>query len=283
MEWMLTVVNLLFTVVNMKRMKTEVGELAVYEHGSGPATFFWPSLYVDARSLDALVAELAGARRCIVVDGPGHGGSSGPTPGSDLFTCARAAIQILDELGVEQVDWVGNAWGGHVGVIAAVEFPQRISSLAAIGSPMQPLEPKTRFLSRLLLVMLALGLDDTVGGLLAKAMLSPSADESLRAQVRESVKRATNLSGAVRGISLGRPDLVPLLRRVSCPTLFVAGADDAMWSPSQAAEHAARLPHGRAETLPGAAHLGPLERPRELAALLGAHLSGRADSSRGAA
>lgn len=255
----------------MKRITTEVGELSVYESGSGPATFFWPSLYVDARSLESLVRELAGERRCIIVDGPGHGDSSGPRPMIDLFKCARAAMRVLDVQGVDRVDWVGNAWGGHVGVVAASEHPDRILSLAAIGSPMQPLSPKLRWLSRLLLVMLAAGLRGTVGSLLAKSMLSPTAERALHDHVRKAVKRTSSLGAVVRGISLGRPDLVPLLERVACPTLFVAGADDAMWPPPLAIEQAARLRRGRAVSLADAAHLAPLERPRELAALLHDH------------
>ncbi len=255
----------------MQSIDTEVGSLAVYEAGSGPASFLWPSLYVDHASLDPLVAELGRERRCIVVDGPGHGQSRGAAR-YDLAGCARAAMQILDHLGISEVDWVGNAWGGHVGVLAAVQFPRRIRTLAAIESPMQALEPKMRRLSRfVVLPMLALGMRGTLAGQLAKAMLSPSAPAGLHDHVRAAVKRATGLSTAVRCISLGRQDLLAELPRIACPTLFVAGADDAMWPPELAAKHAALIPDGRCERLAGAAHLGPLERPHEVKELLLAH------------
>jgi pimeloyl-ACP methyl ester carboxylesterase len=252
---------------------TVVGKLAVFDEGSGPATFFWPSLYLDHASFDDVVANLAQERRCIVVDGPGHGESPGPGHAYDLGACARAAVQVLDALGIQAVDWVGNAWGGHVGVVAATSFPDRVKSLAAFGAPMHPLSPKVRWQKRLLLAMLRVGLTGPVGGLLAKVMLSPSAAAQHHAHVRDSVRRAARagLAEAVRSISLGRPDLVPELARIRCPVLFVAGKDDAMWSPELAAAQARPIPLARCETLAGAAHLGPLERPTEATALLRGH------------
>lgn len=152
---------------------TEVGRLAVYDQGSGAATFLWHSLYVDHASLDGLVAEL-GDRRCLRVDGPGHGASPGPGRRYQLADCVRAAFQVLDALGVSEVDWVGNAWGGHVGVAAALAAPSRIKSLAVIGSPMEALPKKMRVETRLLLAMLSVGLGGTAANLLANVMLSRS-------------------------------------------------------------------------------------------------------------
>ena len=255
-------------------IRTEVGELAVFDDGEGAPTLFWPSLYLDHSSWDGVVSGLFRERRCIRIDGPGHGESPGAGHRYDLAACARAAFTVLDSLGVDRVDWVGNAWGGHVGVVAATSHPARVSSLVAIGSPMQPLTAKVRWQKRLLLVMLRLGMNDAVASLLSKAMLSPSAPQEHHAHVRAAVRKAPRLGEAVRSISIGRPDLVPELPRVQCPTLFVAGGDDLMWPPALAASQAARIPGARCETLAGAAHLGPLERPAETAALLRAHWAG---------
>jgi pimeloyl-ACP methyl ester carboxylesterase len=256
-----------------RKVHTEVGPLTVFETGSGPPTLFWPSLYVDHRSFDAVLAELGGDRRCIVVDGPGHGSSPGPNADYDMRACAAAGIAVLDALGVERADWVGNAWGGHVGVRAAIDFPERIASLTAIASPLQPLSTTMRLKTRLLLVMLRLGMVDRVGTLLAAAMLSPSASADLHDHVRRAVSDASRagLVRAIRSISLGRKDLTADLARVSCPTLVVAGADDVMYPPSAAAADAARIPGARCETLPGSAHLGPLEQPKAVVNLLRAH------------
>lgn len=118
--------------------------------------------------------------------------------------------------------------------------------------------------------MLRLGLARRVGPLVASAMLAKSAAPTHHRYVADCIDRAARvgLVEAMRSISLGRPDLVERLPRVACPTLFVAGSDDAMWPPALARAHAAKLPTGRAEALDGAAHLGPLERPEEVVRLL---------------
>jgi pimeloyl-ACP methyl ester carboxylesterase len=49
--------------------------------------------------------------------------------------CAAAAATVLDVLGISgPVDWVGNAWAGHVGVIFAPTSPARCRTLVT-GHP----------------------------------------------------------------------------------------------------------------------------------------------------
>src|SRR5437016_11483373 len=92
--------------------------LSTYSH--------WPRLSACERTL-------------VMVDGPGHG-SSGPPPATfTLEDCATAAIEVCDALGLETVDWVGNAWGGHVGILIGVRKPRRMRSLVTMAAPLTPL------------------------------------------------------------------------------------------------------------------------------------------------
>lgn len=80
-----------------------------------------------------------------MIDGPGHGPSRPP---GALFTgtaCARAAARVLEHLGItDPVDWVGCAWGGHVGLEIAADEPHRIRTLTIIGTPVQALSISER-------------------------------------------------------------------------------------------------------------------------------------------
>ena len=267
--------------MNEKRIATKLGTLAFYELGDGPATLLWPSLYVDHASLVPLANLLATSRRCILLDGPGHGRSDVPSARFTQDDCAAATLEVLDTLGIPQVDWIGNAWGGHVGIHAALTSPSRVRSLTVIGAPMQALEPHMPTKSRMALALMRLGAMGVVGGLIAKAMISPASDRAHHEYVRHCMRAAPKggIPLAVRSISLGRADLIPELPRITVPTLFIAGADDAMWPPTLAREQAALIPGARCETVRGAAHLVPLECPAETAALVTSFLAARATSA----
>lgn len=254
-------------------ISTSLGKLAVYELGSGPATLLWPSLYVDHQSLLPLANELARTRRCILLDGPGHGQSAVPDRRYTLWDCGRATEEVLDALGIPAVDWIGNAWGGHVGLCVAITSPARVRSLTVVGSPMEALPRSMRLQSRLGLGMMKLGARDFVGKLIAKAMISPASPAEHHEVVRRCIRESPGIALAVHSISLARPDFRPELSRVTVPTLFIAGGDDAMWKPEVATRDAALLPDGRCVTVPAAAHLAPLERPVETAAAITSFLA----------
>ncbi|HQR26936.1 MAG TPA: alpha/beta hydrolase [Nocardioides sp.] len=247
---------------------TVVGRLAVRVEGQGAPAVLWHSLFVDERSWRRVTAELAEVRRLVTITGPGHGESSDPGGRYDLRQCARAAAEVLDALGVaEPVDWVGNAWGGHVGIRFATAYPRRTRSLVTLGTPVQPLSAAERARTHaLLLAHRVLGpagfiLDGVVETMLAPA--TRASDPEAVALVRTSVTAADRrlLRNAVVSISLHREDLGALLPGVAVPTLMITGEQHGGWTPAQAAAAATRLPDGRVAVVPDAAYLVPLEQP----------------------
>ena len=98
------------------RIPTRVGSLAVRVRGEGPPAVLWHSLFVDDRSWQRVEDGLARDRRLVIITGPGHGASSDPGTATPWTTAPAAAGEVLAALDIrEPVDWVGNAWGGHVG------------------------------------------------------------------------------------------------------------------------------------------------------------------------
>jgi len=62
-----------------------------------------------------------------------------------MADCAAAALTILDTIGIARpVDWLGNAWGGHVGVFFAAGNPTACRSLITIATPLRVLSPPER-------------------------------------------------------------------------------------------------------------------------------------------
>lgn len=253
-------------------VETLVGRLAVRTRGEGPPAVLWHSLFVDDRSWGRVEEALAAERRLIVITGPGHGLSGGPGRRYTMTQCAAAAVAVLDELGVDgPVDWVGNAWGGHVGVIVAALRPARCRTLVTIGTPIQAYTRTERAQVTLLLVAYVLaGPTRYLADGLAETMLSPrtraedpAAVDLLRRSFVDADRRG--LANAVVSISLLRKDLSHLLPRIACPTLFITGADHPGWTPEQARAAAASLADGSVEVVPDAAYLVPLEAPQATA------------------
>ena len=58
-----------------------------------------------------------------------------------------------------------------------------------------------------------------------------------------------------------RPDSVPLLSQITCPTQIIVGELDQATPPSDAKFLAETIPEARLAIIPGAAHLANLEQP----------------------
>lgn len=243
---------------------TRLGALRVRMVGSGPPALLWHSLFVDSTTWRRVAEPLAGMRQLVLVDGPAHGGN-GPARGRfSLHDCPDVAIDVLDHLDIDEpVDWLGNAWGGHVGVMFAAAHPHRCRSLVAISAPVHPLTSAERRKIALLSVLYRLGGPAPVVKPLVNALLGPdtwSTDPEGAAIVADAFRRADRRSmyAAIRSLSLARPDLTSTLAQITTPTLLTTGVDDSMWTAANAESAVTHLRNGALAILPGAGHIGPL-------------------------
>jgi pimeloyl-ACP methyl ester carboxylesterase len=249
-------------------VETRLGALAVRVRGEGRVAVLWHSLFVDDSTWNRVDDNLARARRLVIITGPGHGASPDPGRRYTIDECAEAAADVLATLGIDEpVDWVGNAWGGHVGIMFAARWPQRCTTLVTLGTPIQSytLPERLRIWSLLPVVRLFGPVNAIVTGI-RDVLLSPTTcaqdPEAARlvADCLRSMNRAA-LVNAVISISLRRPDLTPQLSQIRCSTLFVTGSDHTGWTPDQAQAAGRRLADGAVEVIPNVAYLIPLEAP----------------------
>lgn len=97
-------------------------------HGSGPGVTAWANWRL-------VIPELAKHRRVVAPDMLGFGYSE--RPADQTYNRERwvaHAIGVLDALGLEQVDLVGNSFGGGLSLALAIEHPQRVRRLVLMGS-----------------------------------------------------------------------------------------------------------------------------------------------------
>ncbi|UZX02264.1 alpha/beta hydrolase [Arthrobacter sp. CDRTa11] len=243
---------------------TTLGPLMVRRRGSGQPALLWHSLFVDSSTFANVVDSLGQERELILLDGPGHGGSPGPRRPYSLVECAVAANQILDALGIPgPVDWVGNAWGGHVGIVFADTFPARCRTLTTIGSPPYPLSRSERLqIVPMVYAYRILGPAPFTGGI-ANALggkgVSKSAPQAAAA-VAEAFRRGSRRDKywAMQSVMLRRPDLRPVLARLQVPTLVLVGRNDPMNDAAEAERAARSVRDGRFSVVTGAGHVAPL-------------------------
>lgn len=255
-------------VVEQRRVETQVGQLAVRVLGQGPIAVLWHSLFVDERSWGRVENELATQRRLVMITGPGHGASGDPGRRYTLDDCAEAARAVLDTVGPDEpVDWLGNAWGGSVGLVFAARWPERCRTLVTLGTPVQSLTLVERFRTMSLLVAYRLlGPAGFIRKGTVDVMLSArtrTQDPAAVALLEDALIHAdpAALSNAIVSISLRRSDLTQRLAEISVPTLFVTGSDHKGWTPQQAVAASQVLPHGSTAVVADASYLVPFENP----------------------
>jgi pimeloyl-ACP methyl ester carboxylesterase len=251
-----------------RRIQTQVGSLAVRVMGEGPPAVLWHSLFVDERSWHRVEDELACHRRLVVITGPGHGSSTDPGHRYSLDDCAAAAREVLAALDIrEPADWIGNAWGGHVGVVFAATSPTQCRTLVTLGTPIKAYGRSDRLMLRAMLAMYRLvGMVDYLSSSICDALLSErtrSIDPEAVALVLDGLRamRRRSLANAMVSISLQRPDLTSRLPSIRCPTFFVTGSDHPEWTGDQAEAASRMLERGSAAVVPNTAYLPPLEAP----------------------
>ena len=192
--------------------------------------------------------------------------------------CVQGAVavvsQVQNTLSAGPVDWLGSAWGGHVGLHLAAARPELVRSLITVSTPVQAASPSMRRQVRMLLpVYRAIGMRGPVRQGLLDGMLTdltrrtdPEAVDALVAPMSRANRGA--IARTVQSGVLNRTDLAWAAARVRCPTLMIATDDRGEWSPTECAQATAAMKDARSAVLTGSRALPSLECPTELAALV---------------
>ena len=221
---------------------TDLCRLQVYRAGSGSPVVLWHSLFLDSTSWGTLFDRVAERHSVIAIDGPCHGRSGDP------------------------VDWVGNAWGGHVGIQVAARSPGRLRTLTAIGTPVRGLTARERWAMCWPLVQ-AYRLAGPrpwlrkalVDNLIGPETVAADADGVERVMAAfDSAPRAP-MCTAMRSMMLHRPGMATEAARLTLPVLMLMACGDGMGAaPDDARAVAATMADARVVEVAGSGHVAPL-------------------------
>jgi pimeloyl-ACP methyl ester carboxylesterase len=106
------------------------GRIAYFEQGHGPVALFVHGVPLNGYHWRHLIEQVRHRRRCIAIDLMGLGYSE-IAPGQDVAFAAQARMiaEVMDVLGIETIDLVGNDSGGAIAQIFAAHYPERLRSL----------------------------------------------------------------------------------------------------------------------------------------------------------
>jgi pimeloyl-ACP methyl ester carboxylesterase len=106
------------------------GRIAYFEQGQGPAALFIHGVPLNGYHWRHIIDRVKHRRRCIAIDLMGLGFTE-IAPSQDVSFTAQAQMvaEVLDALGIDNVDLVANDSGGAIAQIFAAHHPNRLTSL----------------------------------------------------------------------------------------------------------------------------------------------------------
>lgn len=208
----------------------------------------------------------------VTYDMLGLGEAPKPPGPYSLRMYAEQLRQVLTDLGGEAVDVVGFSMGALVAQRFAVDHPRLVRRMVLVSGVFnRTADERAAIVTRVAEVRNGAYLHSVEPALERWftpefAARHPEVVQTVRERMLANDVRP--YADAYEVFATGDEQLVPLVPRITAPTLVITGADDQRSTPLMAEQLAAALPHGRAAVVPGVRHLLPLEQPDTLAALV---------------
>lgn len=256
------------------------------ELGSGPPLVVLHGIEASAENHIRNLAALAAGHRVIAPDLLGHGLTDKPDSGYDIADYGAHVLALMDGLGIEQADVVGQSLGGWIGCWLALNAPERVGKLV-------------------LNTMVGLPVDDETGWDSFEGLVGRS-DEAMRTLDPEGIRRrlewivtdaatVTDELAELRRTLWAQPGwqriagrvirlltreryepqqiLVADLERIECPTLLVWTAANPVHGLDSAERALAHLQRGELVVIDDAAHWPQFEQPARFNSAVRAFLS----------
>ncbi|HLG93071.1 MAG TPA: alpha/beta hydrolase [Acidimicrobiales bacterium] len=257
----------------------EVGRIELRRGGSGPPLVYLHSASGEGEGLEFLDL-LSDRAEVLAPMFPGFGSSEGIEAIDDIEDAAFHLLDLWDRLGLSAPAVVGLSLGGWMAAELATRWPERVGKLVLVnpaGLYIPGAEVKEIFGRPLDELAADLFADQAhpVAQLMRQMASATQPGTEVPFELVKPVLAALSATAKLAWDPyLHDPKLHRRLGRVRSDTLVVHGERDGLIPRAHAEAYAAAIPRARLVDVPGAAHLVPLEKPRELAELVAAHLAG---------
>ena len=216
------------------------------------------------------MAVLESAFRVLRFDTRGHGGSDAPPGDYSLEQLAADAIGLLDALKIETVHFVGLSMGGMIGQCLALDYPDRLKSLALCDTAaIMPAETQPIWQQRIDAAGetgMAGQVDETLERWFRPEFLqlNPPEVDMIRRQIL-----ATPTAGYIGCCeAIRRLNYLERLAAIGLPTLIMVGEEDPGTPVAASEAMHARISGSKLVILPEARHLSNIEQAEAFSAAL---------------
>jgi pimeloyl-ACP methyl ester carboxylesterase len=231
-------------------------EIELLDRGSGA-----PVLYLHGgagiRADLPFIELLAKTHRVIAPSHPGFGTSTLPDWLDSVDDVAHVHLELLDHLGLRNVDLVGMSLGGWIAADMATKTPERFPRVALIG----PVGVKTGSVDKLDVPDVFATPEATLDRLRYHdaGKHKPNAKTMTDEEVQVMVRNNETLALLTWEPYMHNPKLRRRLHRVAMPVLLLRGASDGIVTAEYLERYARLFPNARIATIPNAGHGPQLE------------------------
>lgn len=250
----------------MSQWKPLAGALAAYSFGHGPRVTFLHGFTQTGWSWIPVAERIAaGGREVVIVDLPGHGGSSAVR--ADLRTSANLVATTAGRSA-----FVGYSLGGRVALHVALALPHLVVRMALLGATPGIADDDERALRRSDDEKLAIHIEEVGVEAFIDEWVSNPLFAGLQVSANDRANRCTNtVDGLTSSLRLcGTGTQLPLwerLRGLNAPALAMAGEHDAKFS-AIAERMSTLIPSASYQIVPAAGHAAHLQYPDVFASIL---------------
>ena len=249
-----------------------INKTAFTIEGDGPPVVLIHGLGLERTMWSGQVPALIGRFRVVRYDLLGHGKSAKPRGAFEMADFVAQLDELLDGLALKRCAPVGFSLGGMIARAYAIARPERVDALVVLNSPHDRTDEERAAVRARAEQAATDGPAATVDAALQRWFTADFA--AARPEVLERVRRAILANDpevyphAYRVLAEGDAALVEPIAGIRCPTLVVACEDDRGNSPAMAQAMAASIPGARAGIVSGLLHMGLVEDPDAINALI---------------
>jgi 3-oxoadipate enol-lactonase len=242
--------------------------------GNAPVVLLSHCFSADHQFWDAHLPACEGFR-VLRYDTRGHGASDHPPGPYTLNMLAGDVVRLLDRLAIERVHFAGVSMGGMIGQTFALQYPDRLASLALINTtPVYSADQRSAWRERASVVVNQ-GIDAVHEGLMRRWFTDEAiaGDNPGYCYMRDIVRRFAPGSFDAVTAAMCELDTLDRLTDIKVPTLVVAAPQDPGVPAERSQALADNIPDSTLHWLSPARHLATLEHVDAFNAILKAHLA----------